>query len=185
MSAALKASPANQAPVPSSPSRKSRLALEEVEVQLELAIEVAAIDLAHDGADQRPHEKRRARLADLREHELHDQQRHQRAFGVMQPVGEAPARVRARRRREPALAVALEHVLDDRAGLGHGQRAVGHDRRLAERMHLPERRRREQRGRVALVALDLVRDCELLEQPEHALRARMVQVVDGQHRRLT
>ena len=44
--------------------------------------------------------------------------------------------------------------------------------------------RREHRLRVALVALDLVLDAELLEQPEHALRARIVEVVDGEHRPL-
>ena len=35
---------------------------------------------------------------------------------------------------------------------------------------------------VALVPLDLVGNAELLEQPEDALRARVVEVVDGDHR---
>jgi hypothetical protein len=32
--------------------------------------------------------------------------------------------------------------------------------------------------RIALIALDLVLQPELLEQPEHALRARVVEMVD-------
>jgi hypothetical protein len=58
---------------------------------------------------------------------------------------------------------------------------VGDHRRLAERMHLEQLRRREHRLRVALVLLDLVRNAELLEQPQHALRAGVVEVVDDDH----
>src|SRR5437879_5784249 len=52
---------------------------------------------------------------------------------------------------------------------------------LAERMHLAQRRRREHGLRVALIALDVVGEAELLEQPQHALRARVVEVVDDDH----
>jgi hypothetical protein len=48
-------------------------------------------------------------------------------------------------------------------------------------VHGAERLRREHRLGVALVALDLVLDSELLEQPEDALRAGVVEVVDGNH----
>src|SRR6266404_1945547 len=51
-------------------------------------------------------------------------------------------------------------------------------------MDRPQSRRREHRLLVALPALDLVRHAELLEQPEHPLRARLVEMMDDDHRRL-
>ena len=59
---------------------------------------------------------------------------------------------------------------------------VGQHRRLAERMDAGELGRRQHRLGVALVFLQLVGNLELLEQPEDALRARVVEVVDGDHR---
>jgi hypothetical protein len=56
-------------------------------------------------------------------------------------------------------------VVDDGAGLRDGDVAVGNDRRLAERMHRLEFRRRQPRLRVALVALDLIGRAEFFEQP--------------------
>jgi hypothetical protein len=54
-------------------------------------------------------------------------------------------------------------------------------RRLAERVERAQLRRREQRARIALVALHLVLAVEFLEQPQDALRARVVEMMDGEH----
>ena len=48
-------------------------------------------------------------------------------------------------------------------------------------MHRLQLRRRQPGGRVALVALDLVGRAQLLQQPQDALRARIVEVVDDEH----
>src|SRR5437588_12967707 len=48
-------------------------------------------------------------------------------------------------------------------------------------MHAKELRGREARLRIALVALDLVRHTQLLEKPEDAMGARVLEVVDGDH----
>src|SRR5260370_38674733 len=99
----------------------------------------------------------------------------------MHPVGVAQTLARARRRYQPARAVALDQVLHDGARLRERGVAIGDDRRLAERVHLAQRRRREHGPRIALVALDLVLEAELLQQPQQALGARVVQVVDDDH----
>ena len=78
-------------------------------------------------------------------------------------------------------AMALHQVLDDRARLREREVALGKHRRLAERVHFAQRCGREHRLRIALVALDLVGQPELLEQPQHALRARVVEVMDDDH----
>src|SRR5258706_14298652 len=70
---------------------------------------------------------------------------------------------------------------DLRARLRQREVALGEHRRLAERMHFAQRRGREHGLRIALVALDLIRKLELLEQPQHALRARVVEVMDHDH----
>ena len=77
--------------------------------------------------------------------------------------------------------VLLDEVFDDRARFGDGVLSVGDDRRLAERMDLLQLGRREAGRRIALVVADLVRNLELLEKPEHALRAGVVQVMDNDH----
>src|SRR6185437_9370404 len=87
----------------------------------------------------------------------------------------------AGRRHQLAVTVAVGEVFDDRAGLGHGQLAVGDHWRLAQRMHAPEFRRRQHGLRVALVALDLVRHAKFFQQPQDALRARIVEVVESDH----
>ena len=130
-----------------------------------------------------PHEERHRRGLDAVEHELEKQRGHQRALGVVHPVAVPEPLRRAGRGHQTSLAVALDEVLEDRAGLGERDVAVRDHRRLSERVDLPERRRREHRLRVALVVLDLVGNAELFEQPEHALRARVVQVMDGEHGR--
>src|SRR5690606_14693211 len=58
---------------------------------------------------------------------------------------------------------------------------IGNHWRLAERMHLAQLGRRQHGFCVALVMTDLVRHAQLFKQPEHALRARIVQVVNSNH----
>ena len=53
------------------------------------------------------------------------------------------------------------------------------DRGATERMHSPEFRRRAEVG-VSRVALNVVRQPKLLEQPQRAQGTRMLQVVDDQ-----
>src|SRR3954469_21202036 len=48
-------------------------------------------------------------------------------------------------------------------------------------MDLPERRRRQHRAGIAFVANHLIRQAELLEQPEDALRTRVFQMMDDDH----
>jgi len=83
----------------------------------------------------------------------------------MQPVGVAQPLGRTDRRREPASAMALDHVFHDGTGLRQSQRSVGDDRRFAERMHGTQRCRRQHRLRIALITPDLVLQAELFEQP--------------------
>ena len=64
--------------------------------------------------------------------------------------------------------------------LGDDKLAVGHDRRLAERMDRAQLFGRAH-VRLALVAHDLVRRAEFLKEPQHALTARIVQVMDDDH----
>src|SRR5258705_4247430 len=54
-------------------------------------------------------------------------------------------------------------------------------RRLAERVDRLQRIGCEAGLRIALVRNDLVVEAELLETPEHALRARVVEVMDFDH----
>src|SRR6185369_6971099 len=55
------------------------------------------------------------------------------------------------------------------------------DGALPERMHGAERRRCEHGLGVARVALHLVRDAELLQEPQDALRARVLEMMDDDH----
>jgi hypothetical protein len=86
-------------------------------------------------------------------------------------------------RLQAAVAVAPDQVLDDGAGFGHDGVAVLDHRRFAERVHGAQLRRRQHRLRVALVFLDLVFQAEFLQQPQDALGAGVVQVVDDDHGR--
>lgn len=86
---------------------------------------------------------------------------------------------RAGRRRETAFAVPFDEIFDDRARLGEREAIDGHDGRFAERMHRAQLGRREHRARVALIALQLVFDAEFFEHPQHALRAGIVEMMNG------
>ena len=99
----------------------------------------------------------------------------------MQPVRVSQPLRRARRRRKTSLPVFADQILDDRARLGDSLAVVGNYGRLAERMHRTQLGRRQHRFRIALVTLDLVRHAEFFEQPQHTLRAGVVQMMDDQH----
>src|ERR1700730_6244390 len=103
----------------------------------------------------------------------------------MQPIRVTQALRRARRRYQPTSAVALDQILDDRARFGDSEPVLGNHRRFAERMHRPQRRWRKHGLRVSLVAPNLVTDAEFFQQPQHALRTRVIEVVNRDHRHLS
>ena len=150
-----------------------------VHVLLELRIDQRSqrriADLAHQWAQQR-----RCALGHQREQQLQQQRRHRGAFGIVQPIGVAQPLRRVRQRNQAPLAVGVDDVFADRAGLGDGIAVVGDDGRLAERVNSPQFLWRPH-VRLALIANDLVGDAEFLEQPQHALRAGIVEMVDRQH----
>ena len=78
--------------------------------------------------------------------------------------------------------MACEEGLEDGPGFGEDAPVVDDRWRLAERVDRLERRRSPQRLGVPLVAAELVLQAELFEQPEDAMRAGVVEVMDGDHR---
>ena len=121
------------------------------------------------------------------EHELDQQRRHQRAFRIVQEVPVAQHSVAMRRRTKPPVGL-FDQILDDRPGFRDGAAkapiglVIDDHRRLAERMHRTKLRRSEHRRLVPFVALDPVGQAKLFEQPQYALRTRILQMVDGDHR---
>jgi hypothetical protein len=77
--------------------------------------------------------------------------------------------------------VTADDVVDDRARFGNHPPIVANHRRLAERMNGFQLRWRQTGLRIALVRLDLVREPQLLQQPEDALGARIVEVMNDDH----
>lgn len=124
----------------------------------------------------------------------HDQVRHQGALGVVQVVlvakvglslaanGVLLALLPALGDEALALGVMGAEVFghpaalgqDNGLGIGAGGRDAD-DGRLAERVHLLELGRREEGLLVAVEDFDLVVDLELLEEPEDALGARLLE----------
>src|ERR1044072_9976206 len=92
----------------------------------------------------------------------------------------AQRRLAIGRRPEPPFRL-LDEIIDDRSGFGDRPPLVLDHPRLAERMGALQRRRRQHRLRIGLVAVDLIGQLELLEQPEDALRARIFEMVDDDH----
>ena len=88
----------------------------------------------------------------------------------MQPIGVAQPFRGFRRWDQAALAVGIDDIFDDRAGLHDGVAVVGDDRRFSERMDGAQLRRRAH-VRLALIADDLIGHTEFFQQPEHTLRA--------------
>jgi hypothetical protein len=150
----------------------------------ELAARQRAVDVAEVVGDlaRDPRMQRRPGLAQPRHVQVQHQRQHRRAFRVVQPLLVDVVVGRGRIRLQPAAAVPAHDVVDDGARLDDRAIAVDDDRRFAQRMHRGQRRGRQPGLGVALVGLDLVGQAELLEEPQHALRARIVQVVDDDHR---
>ena len=98
----------------------------------------------------------------------------------MQPIGVAQPLRRIRRRDQAAVAIGGDDVFGDRAGLRDGVAVVGDDGRFAERMNGAQFLRRAH-VRLALIADDLVGHAEFFEQPQHALRAGIVEMMNRQH----
>ena len=161
------------------PFALAKLGFPKRHVLLELRIDQRGQRLVRDLAHQRAQQRRRA-LRHQREQQFQQQRRHRRAFGIMQPVGIAQPLRRARRRDQPAIAVGVDDVFDDRAGFRDGVAVVGDDGRFAERMHRAQLRRRQHVG-LALIARDLVGHAELFQQPQHPLRARIIEMMNGEH----
>ena len=156
-----------------------QLAFPVIHVLLELRIDQRGQRRVRDLAHQRPQQGRRA-LRHQREQQFQQQRRHRRAFGIVQPIGVAQPLRRVRRRDQAAIAIGADEVFADRAGLGDGVAVVGNDGRFAERMDGAQLLRRPH-VRLALIADDLVGHAELFEQPQHALRAGIVEVMNRQH----
>ena len=160
------------------------LCLEVIEVPRDLGLDIGALHAARDGPGDGPHQERHGPALDPVEDQLEQERRHRRALGVVHPIAVSSALRGAGRGREAPLAVALDQVLQDGAGFCQRQFAVGDHRRLPQGVDLSQRLGRQHRLRVALVALDVVRQSELLQQPQDALRARVVEVMDDDHRRM-
>src|SRR5882724_4364504 len=123
------------------------------------------------------------RLLQPRNIKIQHQGQHRRAFGIMQPLLVGFILCAIRRRHHRAFAMTANEIIDDRAGLGDFDIAVDDDGRLAERMDFRKLRRRQPRLRIALIAHHLVRRPKLLQQPEDALRARVVEMMERKHGR--
>ena len=87
----------------------------------------------------------------------------------------------ARRGLQPPRPMAADDVIDDGAGLMDREFAVGDHRRLAQGVNLTKGVRRQPGLSVTLIGLDPVIDAQFLQEPEDALRARVVEVVDDDH----
>ena len=112
----------------------------------------------------------------------HDRQ-HGRAFGEMHPMAVLHFAFRIGGGAEAALAVMGDQVIDDGAGFGHHQFAVADHRALAQGMHGFQAVGGEACYGVPLVGHDLIGQAQFLQQPEHALRAGIIEVMDLDHLR--
>ncbi len=81
-----------------------------------------------------------------------------------------------------ALGEGLGQVFQNGTRFGQHQLAVAQHRRLAQRVHRLELGRRQPVAALAGIGFELVGQAHFLQQPEHTLRARLLQVV--QHQRL-
>ena len=141
----------------------------------------ALLGLARDALGHGLDEERHRRFLDPVEDELEQQRRHGGAFRVVQPVPAAQGFIGAGGWPQASLSVGFLEVFQDGARLGHHAGAVGDHRRLAQWVDGQQFGRGQHGLGVALVAPDLVGNAQLLQQPQHALGAGVVQVVDGDH----
>jgi hypothetical protein len=77
--------------------------------------------------------------------------------------------------------VAADDVVDDRPGLADHLVAVDDHRGLTQRMDGGQLRRRQMGLGITDIGLELIGQAQLLQQPEDALRPRLVEVVDDDH----
>nr|GEU28143.1 hypothetical protein [Tanacetum cinerariifolium] len=151
------------------PRRLAQFRFQVVEVGGDLRFDVRALDLAGDAARDRFHKERRGAGFHPVEHQLHQQRRHGRAFGIVQEIRPAAPGLRGSGRRQAAVAISVHQVFHDGAGLGHHHAVIDNHWRLAERMDGAQLGRRQHGLGVALVAHDLVVESQLFQQPQHAL----------------
>lgn len=71
----------------------------------------------------------------------------------------------------------LAQVFDDECGLGNSEVADCHSRRFSKRVNGLEFGRGELRFRMPFIRLDFVGDIDLFEEPEDALRTRLLEPV--------
>ena len=88
----------------------------------------------------------------------------------MQPIGVAQPLRRAWRRDQAAVAIGGDEIFNDRARFRDGVARVGDDGRFAERMNVAQFFGRAHIS-LTLIADDLVRHAQFLQQPQHTLRA--------------
>src|ERR1700722_15107256 len=132
-------------------------------------------DLAVDVGARRPAE--RAKLA---YDELQKQRRHGRTFRVMHPVTVTPVSIAALGRSQ-AFAVSTDEIVDDGARLRETQRAVLYNRRLPQGMNAPQACGGALLFRAPLVGYNFVLEPDLFEEPQDALRAGIVEMMDLDH----
>src|SRR5579859_434822 len=106
--------------------------------------------------------RRASQQAQAVDDEKAEQGRHHRPLGIMEELAPAlPLNGIARWAEPPALP---DHqIVDDGARLDEGVAIDLDNRRFAEGVDVPQRRRREHRLRIALVALDLIGQAEFLD----------------------
>jgi hypothetical protein len=75
----------------------------------------------------------------------------------------------------------INKIFDDCPGFGHRDFTIDNHGRLSQRVDGQQRRGRQHRFGVPLIALHLVRDAEFLQQPQHPLRPRIIEVVNDDH----
>src|ERR1700730_17906313 len=161
------------------PRALAEFAFPERHVLLELRIDQRAQRLIGDFPHQRT-QQRRGALRHQGEPKFQEQRRHRRALRIMQPVGVTQPLRGVGRRDQSAVAIGTEEIFDDRARLRDGVAVVGDDRRFAERMDRAQLLWRAHVG-LTLIAHDLVRYAQFFQEPQHALRARIVEMMNRQH----
>jgi len=99
----------------------------------------------------------------------------------MKPVQEMCEDGMTRAALETVVAVFCDDVLDNGAGFGEHDIAVGYDRRRTDRMQRLVVGRRQHGCGVARIAFEFIRNFQLLAEPDDALGLRFAEMVDGEH----
>ena len=161
--------------------------LNKVAGTLQVGLDQRGLHLAAQHTGNRSHEKGHRLGGNHREHQRHHQPVHQRAFGIVHPEAalavfwRTQGGLQASQLGAGQMAVGLHQVFDDGCRLGHHFAVIADHRRLAQRVHGFELCRGQTGQRIARVDFQLIRHAQLFEQPENALRARRLQVMDDKH----